>query len=94
MLVFGNGGFIADSFTIAGMQLSPISYTGNANFALNAFASLAEQEDLITVRKPVKVTNFESTVEQDRMVKIIIFGMPIVIIFAGIVVWNIRRRKR
>ncbi|MCI8308733.1 MAG: hypothetical protein HFJ45_00625 [Clostridia bacterium] len=94
LLVFGNAGFMADYFTIGQMQLSPIQYPGNANFALNAFAELAEQEDLITVRKSSNVTNFESTTQEDRIVKTIIFGIPVIIILAGIIIWNIRRRKR
>jgi hypothetical protein len=69
-------------------------YTANPDIALNTFASLADQEDLITVTKISEATSFETTAIQDRIVQVIIFGVPVIIIILGIVVWQHRKRKR
>lgn len=94
LIILGNANFLADSFQIGQLQLNPISFPGNASFALNCFADLAEQEDLITVRKAANVTTFTSTSMEDMVVKAIIFVIPVLIIIVGIIIWNIRRRKR
>jgi ABC-2 type transport system permease protein len=95
LIIFGNTAFLKDSFTVYGSTIYPLyNFPGNRNIVMNSFASLAEQEDLITVRKYVNYTTFQTTAAEDRAVNVIIFGVPVVIIIAGIVIWNIRRRKR
>jgi len=54
----------------------------------------AEIEDPITIRKTVNSTMYTATLTQDRIIKYIIFGFPVLIIGAGIVVWQLRRRKQ
>ena len=71
-----------------------MSNPGNINLAINTFAELGEQEDLITVRKAANVTNFQNTESEDKIVKLLIFGIPVVIILIGIIIWNHRRKKR
>ena len=74
--------------------MEPMTNGGNVDLVLNTFADLAEQENLITVRKTTNVTTFEATTAEDRTVRAIIFGVPVLIIIIGIIIWNIRRRKR
>lgn len=94
LIVYGNTSFYADFYKTGNMQMQPIASMGNASLALNSFAELTEQQNLITVKKSANVTKFESTAAEDRVVKVIIFGVPVLIILAGIIVWNIRKRKR
>ena len=67
---------------------------GNINLVLNTFAELGEEQDLITVRKAANVTEFKNTESEDRVVKLIIFGLPVLVIILGIIIWNYRRKKR
>ena len=94
LIIYANTTFYADYYQLGSIQLQPITFFGNVNLALNSFAELAEQDNLITIRKSTNVTTFQSTTQEDRVVKFIIFGIPVLIILAGIIVWNFRRRKR
>jgi len=83
LIIIGNALFLADNDD--NLLPTPISWQANANFALNCFADLAEQDNLITARKPSHVTTFTSTSKQDFIVKLIIFGVPVLIIIIGII---------
>ena len=61
---------------------------------LNSISYLTEREDNITIRKNVEVTTYTVTEQQHRIILTIIFAVPIAIIILGIVVWQIRRRKK
>ncbi len=76
---------------------SSSSGTANESFVLNSFASLAGENDLITVQKySSESTAFTKTPTAfaDAVVKLIIFGLPVLIILVGIIIWIVRRRKR
>lgn len=94
LIVVGNASFLADFDYNLGLVETPIAQGANYDFTLNCLADLANQDNLITVRKASNVTTFTSTSMQDLIVKTIIFGVPILIILVGIVIWTIRRRKR
>ena len=94
LVVYANSTFFVDTYQDGNVQIATMSNPGNINLALNTFAELADEEDLITVRKAANVTDFKTTESQARVVKLIIFGIPIFIILIGIVVWNHRRKKR
>ena len=68
--------------------------SGNINLILNTFAELGEEENLLTIRKAENILEFQNTETEDRVVKLIIFGIPVLIIIIGIVIWNYRRKKR
>jgi ABC-2 type transport system permease protein len=95
LIIFGNSTFLVDALQIYGSVMQPLySFSGNRNIVLNSFAELAEQNNLITVRKSINYTTFTTTAAQDRIVNVIIFGIPVLIIVAGIAIWTVRRRKR
>ena len=94
LVIYSNIGFITDSYQDAQVQLPTMQNAGNVNLVLNTFAELGEEKDLITVRKAANVTNFQTTETQNRIVKLIIFGVPVIILLIGIVIWNYRRKKR
>jgi ABC-2 type transport system permease protein len=95
LIIFSNSNFFVDALQIYGNVIYPLyDFSGNRNIIMNSFAELAEQENLITVRKYLNYTTFQTTAAQDRIVNVIIFGVPVLIIVVGIVIWNIRRRKR
>ena len=67
---------------------------------LPGFMELLPQEQILfnqmkdTIRKNYEDVSYTVTEEQNSIIMIIIFTIPVVIIIAGIVVWQVRRRKR
>lgn len=94
LVIYANVGFFTDVYNDANVDISTMSNPGNVNLVLNTFAELGEEEDLITVRKAANVTEFKNTESEDRVVRLIIFGLPVLVIILGIIVWNYRRKKR
>ena len=66
----------------------------NKDLVLNSLAYLSDREEDITARKNIGTVTFTATEQQDTIVRIIIFTVPIVIILVGLIVWQKRRRKK
>ena len=94
MIIFGENYFITDYPLNQNSQYGAIQLAYNKDLVLNSIAYLANREEDITARKSTGTVKYTATEEQDTIIKIIIFAVPIVIIIAGIVVWQIRRRKK
>lgn len=72
-----------------------LDFYNNKDVLLNSVSYLTDREDNITIRKTVEtVTTYDLSEAQLRTICIIIFAIPIFIILMGIVVWQIRRRKK
>ena len=74
-------------------QYVAINFYNNRDFLVNSVSYLTDREDNITIRKDTGVATYTATVQQGKIIKIIISVIPIAIIILGIVVWQIRRRK-
>lgn len=95
LYVISNNFFVADyQITIGSSQISPIYFYNNKDYILNTIAELTNREDVISIRKDTGVVTYTATEAQDRMIKISIVVFPLIIIFIGIIVWMIRRRKK
>ena len=84
-------------FVIDGGYYSSSSGSANETFVLNSFASLAGETNLITIQKYASSSSSFTktpTAFADSIVKLIIFGVPILVILVGITIWAVRRRKR
>ena len=66
----------------------------NYDVVLNSIAYLNEREDIITIRKDYDTVAYTATELQNNIVMAIIFIIPLVIIIIGIIVWQVRRRKK
>ena len=81
------------------LQISAQYYTyaselyNNKDVILNSISHLTEREDTITIRKTNETEKYTVTDQEDVIIKTIIFVVPILTIFTGIVVWIFRRRK-
>lgn len=94
LVVVANNFFTTDCKEEALSQTYPLSYFGNnKDIFLNSAAYLTKREDTLTIRKDMKNTTYTATAKQNTIILIIIFGVPIAIIIAGIVVWTVRRKK-
>ena len=65
----------------------------NEDVILNSISHLTEREDTIVIRKTNESETYSVTDQEDVIIKTIIFVVPMLIIFTGIVVWIYRRRK-
>lgn len=90
-----NSSFITD-YKVEQLSSSyPISYLGNnRDFMLNSIGFLSKKENSLKIRKDMSSSTYAPTAQQHRIVMTIIFLIPILIIVLGIVVWQLRRRKR
>jgi len=96
LVIYANGIFATEyPIQITDSQyLYPIERNNNKDLALNSVAYLNERDDAITIRKTTSTVTISPTQMEDLIVKIIIFVIPIIIIILGIVVWQVRRRKK
>ena len=65
----------------------------NKDIILNSISHLTERNDTIVIRKTSESETYSVTDQEDVVIKTIIFVVPMIIIFMGIVVWIYRRRK-
>ena len=75
-------------------QTPVIQYRQNKDLALNSISYLVDREDDITARKSTGTVTYTATETENRIILTIIFAIPLVIIVAGIMVWQIRRKKK
>ncbi len=97
LIIAGTGQFMTDYIVSELSNQYPLSYLGsNKDFAINAISVLSEKEGGLTIRKDMAGTSyvFTASKEQNRIVLAIIFGVPIVILLIGIIVWRQRKKRK
>lgn len=94
LVIYGENAFISD-YTLTSSSSTPIVfYPDNKNIAMDSIAYLVDRQVDIVIRKDTNTVSYTATVEQDNIVQAVIFGVPVLIIFVGILVWQHRRRKK
>lgn len=96
LIIFSNE-ICASNMTVqVSNQYSMYAYTlyNNEDVILNSISHLTERTDTITIRKTSEEEQYTVNDQEDRIIKIIIFTVPVLVIIAGIVVWQVRRRKK
>ncbi len=66
----------------------------NDDVVINSVSYLTQRTDTITIRKDTDSVSYTVTETQHNIIVAIIFIVPVVIIVIGIVVWQVRRRKK
>ena len=94
LIILGENYFVTDYPLSQNSQYSAIQLAYNKDLVLNSIAYLADREEDITARKSTGTVTYTATETQDTVIRIIIFAVPIIIILIGIIVWQIRRRKK
>ena len=95
LIAFANNSFATDYQITIGSQNIPCIYLyNNKDLILNTVSYLTDKEDRITIRKDTGSVTYAVTEAQDKLIRAIIFGVPIILIAAGIIVWQERRRKK
>lgn len=96
LIVFANTAFATNAQIPMGTYYRyAIEFCNNEDVLLNAVSYLTEKEDNITIRKSGEtVTTYDVTTGQLRTVLVVIIGIPVFIVILGIVIWQVRRRKK
>lgn len=92
MIIYGENNFITDYPINNSTPI--IILANNKDLVLNSMAYLVDREEDIAVRKATGTVTYRATAEEDIIIRTIIFSVPAIIIFAGIMVWVFRRRKK
>lgn len=66
----------------------------NDDVAINSVSYLTQRTDTITIRKDADSVSYTVTETQHNIIMAIIFLVPVAIIIIGIIVWQVRRRKK
>ena len=95
LVIFSNELFAMDMpVQINGYTMYTVSLYNNADMILNSASYLNEREDTITIRKNSEEVTYTVTEQQNIVIMTIIFAIPVLIIILGIIVWQVRRRKK
>lgn len=95
LIIYGENYFISDYPLSQNSQYAAIQLaTYNKDLVLNGIAHLVDREEDITARKDTGRVTYTATQTQDTIIQIVIFVVPITIILVGVVVWQVRRRKK
>ena len=94
LVIYGENYFISDYQLSQNSQYGAIQLAYNKDLVLNSIAYLTEREEDITARKDTGTVTYTATEQQDTIIRAIIFTVPALIIIVGIIVWQVRRRKK
>ena len=95
LIVFANNLFATnETLTVQNYNIYPIQLANNKDIVLNSIAYLTDRGDTIRIRKDTGYVTYTATQQQDNIIRGIIFGVPVLIIIIGIVIWQVRRRKK
>lgn len=96
LIVYSNNMFITNVQISVNSQyyLYALDFYNNEDLALNSVSYLTGRDDTITIRKNTETSTYTVTEQQQNIILSIIFTVPVVIVIAGLVVWQIRRRKK
>ena len=79
---------------LMGYRYEIVDLYNNKDIVLNSIAYLNEREDIITIRKNYDSVSYTVTEFQNNVIMAIIFITPVIVLAIGIVVWQVRRRKK
>ena len=96
LIVYSNNVFITNlQIPISQQYYSyALDFYNNEDLAINSIAYLTGRDNMITIRKDVETSTYTVTAEQNTIILTIIFAIPIMIVIIGLIVWQIRRRKK
>lgn len=71
-----------------------INFYNNRDFIINSISYLTNRKDNVVIRKDTGVATYTATAKENSIIKTIITAIPVIIILTGIIVWQVRRRKK
>lgn len=102
LLLYSNSIMVSDlAVTLNGTtsnsssKVMGIRFYNNKDLMINSVSYLTQRTDNVTIRKDTGTTyTFTATEQEVLIIKIIIIALPVAVLLAGIIVWQVRRRKK
>ena len=96
LIVYSNNVFITNMQVAINSQYYIYAYElyNNQDLALNSISYLTGREDTILIRKDTEVSTYTVNEKQQIIILTIIFAVPVLIVIAGIIIWQVRRRRK
>lgn len=94
LVIYGENIFASDEQVISNSQYPAIQLGYNRDLIINSISYLVDRQEDITARKDTGTVTYTATKEQDLIIRIVIFAVPLLIVLIGIIVWQVRRRKK
>lgn len=95
MVITASGSFNTDYVLKELSESAPLSAQGsNRDFTINAMSLLGDKENILTIRKDMSNSTYTPTEQQNIIVLTIIFSVPLIIIFFGIIIWAYRKKRK
>lgn len=94
LIIYANSTFAEDMVTISNQNVTPFTIYSNKDLLLNTVAYLTQKDSSITIRKNTDSVTYTATKEQNTIILLIIFIIPLLIILIGIIIGFIRKRKK
>lgn len=94
LVIYGDNYFVSNTTVTENSKTPLLLAYDNKDLVLNSIAYLTDREEDITIRKKTDTVTYTATETQDIIIRVVIFAVPCLIILAGIIVWQIRRRKK
>ena len=94
LIIYGENYFASDAQIIPNSYYTAIQLGQNKDVILNSIAYLVDRPEDIVSRKSTGNVAYTATEAQDKIIRITIFSVPMVIILFGIIVWIKRKNKK
>lgn len=95
MVIVSSGSFVSDYKIEQVSQNYPLSYLGsNKDFAINAMSYLGDKGNSLTIRKDMANSTYLPTETENKVVIIITFFVPVIIIVIGVVIGAYRKKRK
>lgn len=94
LVIYGENLFISDYTLNSSSQTPIITYFNNKNIVIDSISYLVDRGEDIVIRKDTNTVNYTATENQNNIIQAVIFGVPVLVILIGILVWQHRRRKK
>lgn len=95
MVIVASGSFASDYKIEQVSQNYPLSYLGsNKDFAINAMSFLGDKGNSLTIRKDMANSTYMPTETENKVVIMITFFVPIIIMVIGIIIGKYRKKRK
>lgn len=75
-------------------QTPIVGLVSNRDLVINSLAELSDKGAGLKIRKNMSSSTYTPTPEQNRIVLLVIFGVPILIMIIGFIVWRHRNKRK
>ena len=88
MIAISSAYFVSDiDMKVSNTVVNPVNLRNNKDIVLNSIALLSNKDDSVRIRKNTNLVTFlQVSDKEDKVVKLVIFGLPLLIIVVGVII--------